>query len=519
LDKSAVGLGNVVNLDTSNPANIVWNANYRSVTDVEKSYWNGKANYIYDKTKQNTGFITDPVVTYNSTTKKITLSGSVEAMWQGNIVSALVNGWESDAIPGTPTQPYFLYYNGSTFVWSTSPWTFDMLMIAMVYYRPTGTYLFTLREPHGVMDWFAHYNEHFNLGTFKISGGTVNGIVLNSTTASERRPDTSITVVRDEDLSTTLSGKTDKLYTRAYIQSDTTITSVWNQADIVSENAGQPYWNQVVSGVGSQVPMSNNSYMCVWQVAMPVANDSESQRYKFFWVQGQSNGTLTSQQAAKSSDLYMANFQNISPEYLFITKIIIRYTGSSWSIYSSEDLSGSRTSQTSAPSANYLSVVNATAPLAGTGTASDPLYITANTYEPYNTNIQTHISSTSNPHSVTKSQVGLGNVPNTDTTNPANITWTSSYRTVTDTEKSTWNGKEDSISKSAGYLTWTGSAWSFKNETYSLSGHTHDDRYYTESEITSILSGYSTTSHNHSGVYEPVISKATGYLTWTGSAW
>jgi hypothetical protein len=34
------------------------------------------------------------------------------------------------------------------------------------------------------------------------------------------------------------------------------------------------------------------------------------------------------------------------------------------------------------------------------------------TYEPANSNIQSHISSTSNPHAVTKSQVGLGNVAN-----------------------------------------------------------------------------------------------------------
>ena len=33
--------------------------------------------------------------------------------------------------------------------------------------------------------------------------------------------------------------------------------------------------------------------------------------------------------------------------------------------------------------------------------------------EPANVNIQSHISATSNPHSVTKSQVGLGNVDNT----------------------------------------------------------------------------------------------------------
>ena len=44
-----------------------------------------------------------------------------------------------------------------------------------------------------------------------------------------------------------------------------------------------------------------------------------------------------------------------------------------------------------------------------------------------------------------KSAVGLGNVPNLDTSNPANITQNSTHRFVTDTEKSTWNGKQDSL--------------------------------------------------------------------------
>lgn len=38
-----------------------------------------------------------------------------------------------------------------------------------------------------------------------------------------------------------------------------------------------------------------------------------------------------------------------------------------------------------------------------------------------NTSVNSHLSSTSNPHSVTKTQVGLGSVPNTDCTNAANI--------------------------------------------------------------------------------------------------
>lgn len=59
------------------------------------------------------------------------------------------------------------------------------------------------------------------------------------------------------------------------------------------------------------------------------------------------------------------------------------------------------------------------------------------TYEPANANIQSHISSTSNPHSVTKSQVGLGNVENT-----ALSTWAGSANLTTlgTIATGTWNG-------------------------------------------------------------------------------
>lgn len=38
---------------------------------------------------------------------------------------------------------------------------------------------------------------------------------------------------------------------------------------------------------------------------------------------------------------------------------------------------------------------------------------TESTYEPKNSNIQSHINNTINPHNVSKSQVGLGDVDNT----------------------------------------------------------------------------------------------------------
>ena len=106
---------------------------------------------------------------------------------------------------------------------------------------------------------------------------------------------------------------------------------------------------------------------------------------------------------------------------------------------------------------------------------------------------------------------------------------------------------EPSISKSTGYAKWTGSAWSFVNDTYVtgtpwtsmgyvtgtpwtsmgyITGYTETDPLvsswakastkpsYSYSEVGAASSG-----HDHSGTYEPSISKSTGYAKWTGSAW
>ena len=44
----------------------------------------------------------------------------------------------------------------------------------------------------------------------------------------------------------------------------------------------------------------------------------------------------------------------------------------------------------------------------------------------------------------------------------------------------------------------------FVTSDFASSSHTHDDRYYTESEIDTTLAGYSTTSHNHDSTYAAV---------------
>jgi len=79
----------------------------------------------------------------------------------------------------------------------------------------------------------------------------------------------------------------------------------------------------------------------------------------------------------------------------------------------------------------------------------DPSQISHTSLQNIGTNthaqIDSHLANTSNPHSVTKAQIGLGSVQNLDTTNPVNITQDSTHRFTTDAEKATWNAKENAI--------------------------------------------------------------------------
>ena len=80
-----------------------------------------------------------------------------------------------------------------------------------------------------------------------------------------------------------------------------------------------------------------------------------------------------------------------------------------------------------------------------TETEGNGLYDPKGSANSVQTNLNTHVGNTENPHNTTKTQVGLGNVPNIDATIPSNITQNSSYRFVTDTEKDIWNAKEPAI--------------------------------------------------------------------------
>jgi hypothetical protein len=111
---------------------------------------------------------------------------------------------------------------------------------------------------------------------------------------------------------------------------------------------------------------------------------------------------------------------------------------------------------------------------------------------------------------LTKSDVGLSNVPNVNATNPANISQTSSYRFVTDTEKATWNGKQDALGFTA------------EDSANKATDLTSPDniKYPTTQAMVTALSGKANSSHTHALSDLTQSGATTGQVvTWSGSAW
>jgi hypothetical protein len=345
--------------------------NYSTIAKVEE---------LQTATKEPTGFTNNSAinVSFNSTTKKITLTGTFKAYWRGVEIAALVNGWVSEAIlPGAeiPVAPYYLYYDGTNFIWSTLPWAFDMLQIAYVNYTAAGAFIFAQRECHGFMDHTCHEAFHDNIGTFLESGGDISGVTLNSTTVAFRRPDISATTIKDEDLGSVLAAKTDKLYNRIALTLTGIVAFTLDAADIVPITSNNnPDYNRFVSPNWIQTPMPNNSYMCLWKIAVPVTSDAASQKYRYIWIQGQQQGTLASQQALTPLNLNLGNLTLFAPEFVFVARVIIRFTSNNWSVTQIDKLTGSR-ALTVSSTGGFLSTVTTDSTLTGNGTAGDPLSV------------------------------------------------------------------------------------------------------------------------------------------------
>jgi hypothetical protein len=287
-------------------------------------------------TLEPTGFTNSDSITvsYNSTTRQVTLTGTFEAYYKGVLIPVLTNGWVSSAhtnVNGT----YYLYYDGSAFQFSTTPWTYDKLQIAFVQY---GTNNLAIRETHGFMQWQVHKEFHQNIGTYKESGGAVTGYVADSTTATNRRPDIGALVVYDEDLKTTINALTSKTYTQRYLVGSAVRTLITGATEILPVSGTQPYYNLNTNGTWSQALMASNDYAAIFVVGIPTTADTASQAYRYMFVQPQQVGTLEQISKLTPANLTLGDTAGFVSEFVFFTRIIVQYLGSDWKIINVSDV-------------------------------------------------------------------------------------------------------------------------------------------------------------------------------------
>jgi hypothetical protein len=337
-------------------------------------FWTNYKQYQRDSLVQDpTGFDNpaNVIINYNSINRTITLTGSPwKAYWQGKQITALVSGWTSSAHTAT-SGAWYLYYNGTSFIWSQTTWSFNMLQIAYVNYNK-----WAQRECHSFMPTYVHKELHETQGTYLSSGGDISNVVTGSTTAANRRPFVSAATVNDEDLPTVNPALTTNSYTTLRLYGSG--TNIYNtaQVEIDSVPAGRPYYNQYTGSTWVQTLMTGNSYTDCWVIAVPVTSDAGSQAYRYIFVEGQYNSTtLSTIQALNPSNVNLGTLVGDSPEFVFIARIIIHYIGTTnWEITQVDKISGNKYTQTSS-SGSFLSAVTTSYPITGTGTTISPVGI------------------------------------------------------------------------------------------------------------------------------------------------
>jgi len=330
------------------------------------------------KSKQLTGFESPPLIdaSYNSTDRTITLSGTITAYWRGLPVTVLSGStWTSDSHPvPTGLGSYFLYYNGSSFVWSTTPWAFTDLMISYVYSEDIK---FALKETHGLMDSYSHEQNHFNLGTTLRSGADISNLTINNTTATNRRPIISQSVITDEDINNVLPSLTGSTYSRFQLSgSGSTINVLTGSTEVINLSGNNPYYNQFTGGAWIQTLFSNNAYGKIFIMATPVTSDVESQNYRYLFIQPQTTSTtLSTIQSIGPSSINLGTLKGLVPEFVYVGEIIIRYTGGNWNIRSFSKIIGNKYTQSAIASGQFLTSVATDDTITGNGTAISPLSI------------------------------------------------------------------------------------------------------------------------------------------------
>jgi hypothetical protein len=272
-------------------------------------------------TKDPTGWV-DPdniAVSYNATNRTITLTGTLEYYWRGRKYE-LTSPWTSTAHTNAAGQYYLYSTDGAAFTWSTSAWAFYQLMVAKAVV--TASDAFALREVHGLMPWQVHEELHEVVSAFRESGGdlTAGTYTVNTATDSANSPGFDAAQLQDEDLHTTIPAWVQGTYTTMRIGASSVATFDVTAALPFRHGASYIYYN--TPSTGAETAAANNRYLNVYQILVPTASDSDSQKYRTLMLQPQAQYTsLTAAQAEDPRVLILGDLTTSAPEFVIYARI------------------------------------------------------------------------------------------------------------------------------------------------------------------------------------------------------
>ena len=335
-----------------------------------RTKWNDLAYWIsgvFEDVGDPTGFLDNENidVSYDSTTRKITLTHSSGYIWYyyKGVKKVLESPWISDAHDVTTTAKYLYSTDGENFTWSDTPWSFTNIMVAFV----APNKIFAVREVHGVMASTVHEELHRNLSTYRLSGfGLTSGTyVLQSPSDANNSPSFDAGIIVDEDLKTDILAFPQGTYTCLQF-TGVGVSGFYQDSYIVGEILGDyPQYNPFNGTSFSSVEMATNQYANIYVLRFPVTSDTESQKYRAVCLAPQFiYTTLASAQAEDFRSLYLGDLGNLSPEFVAVERITIRtnasYVGATgqFRLEAIAILTGSRASQTSVTGFTSLTAEN-----------------------------------------------------------------------------------------------------------------------------------------------------------------
>lgn len=395
-----------------------------------------------DVTKEPTGFPNrvDSTFSFNDGTRTFTIQpvGVSFDYWQQS-VKHTVSTTKTIVLPNT-TAKYFIYFDGTetlgqTIVFDDSVLN-DKVLVAVVYYNATtGKGEFILDERHGLtMDWATHFHLHNSFGTRYYGGFGLSYIIGDGSLDSHAQIALGSGTIADEDIPTTIvDSATPSAFFEQVLSPIALIPNVYIlgshewQKDTATNYpfklaTGVPQYNLNTLGTWTLEDVTDGNYFAAWIFVINEINTP------IISIVGTRQDTSLAD--AKNNNTYGSiDWGDLpSQEYKVLYRLIYKYDTSysnttKVALIEVEDIRGAvdavLNSSTLSPVSDHGSLVGLNDddhPQYHNDTRGDLRYYTQTqsnlNYEPKNSNIQSHISNTSNPHNVTKTQVGLGSVDN-----------------------------------------------------------------------------------------------------------